>query len=178
VLAIPQMHYWENKYGDILSHSDINQLFNRYAHIQVSPTVYKPTLLQADAVVLPLKDFTLYKENNISISQSDIQATTKGGFVDRMNVENNSLEITGWALWSTSYSKVRYLNVSCNTHLPDIEVNSINRPDVAIAMSDSGLFHSGFKLTATVAVKEKEPLVCRLFSKTEKSSWVELHHAN
>lgn len=179
VLVMPKLSFWKESYGKTLTDDEFNTLFNRYEHIILNPNISSPTLLQADAVMLPLIDFIAKKESNISISKIDTprRLIGKKGYIDHIAFSQNKIEVVGWGAWMNN-SKDRMLGVNCNANLSNVHIDSIIRPDVVKALGDTSLLYSGFKLSANVNINKIKDLSCRFFSRTEKSDWVELHHAN
>lgn len=176
VLAVPIMDFWKEKYGDTLTDDELNILFNRYEHVVLSAAISKPTLMQADAVVLPVKDF-VERRDIVVLQVSTIDSMGAGGHIDSINYSKDKIEFIGWALW-LGRPRDRVLGIHCNRRISELHAYSIMRPDVAKALKDGSLLYSGFRLLATVASGKENNLSCRVYSKTEKTPWMELRHEN
>jgi hypothetical protein len=127
VTATPHMDFWRKNFPELPS-DELNHIFNRYSHI--NPTLaLKPTLLQADAVLVPMSRFTQNSQAT-EISQYKQNLSQDGFFT----VENKDdiLIINGWGGWSRD-AKRHDIEIMFDHRVNQkIEVSSILRPDLPI----------------------------------------------
>lgn len=158
VLIQPQLKYFRSLFPN-MSKSEFEDIFNRYAHVQLSLNDMKPYTPSPDVIVIPMKvinpNYPLIKEIKLKVvnvyttnEYSDIRV---GGAIDSISFDNGILKITGWML-SNSNELILLTNNKWNI----IKLNKLIRRDVMIATSESDLKYSGFYMELRLILTEKD----------------------
>ncbi|MEQ1637408.1 MAG: hypothetical protein ABL903_12005 [Methylococcales bacterium] len=173
VLIQPQLDFFRKMFPDLPA-EEFNQIFNRYAHVQLHD-IQKPESPALDVIKVPIKQVfekRRQRVENITHTPCNINSVHDGN-LDTLVLHNNILYLSGWAM----SSEHRYL-----TNLKTSElVNYIKTPrlDIATAKKDKELMLSGFnfeiKLSeADISLMHHEGFC--LFSESRKYGVNELIH--
>ncbi|MGE8492441.1 DUF7657 domain-containing protein [Comamonas sp.] len=141
VTATPHMDFWRKNFPE-LPNNELNHIFNRYSHI--NPTLaLKPTLLQADAVLVPMSRFT-HNSRATEISQYEHNLSQHGFFT--VEKQNGILLINGWGGWPRD-AKRHDIEIMFDHRMNQkIEVSSILRPDLPINTNQRISALNGFQI--------------------------------
>ena len=149
VLIQPQLKFFRSLFPN-MAKSEFDDIFNRYAHIQLSLNDVKPYNPSPDVVIVPMQAINpnypyLFKKIYLNfndlpdkIGNLNIQP---GGSVDAINFDGKILVLKGWAL---SHSNV--LTLLTDEQWDVVQMNVLSRKDVADTISDKELKYSGFSI--------------------------------
>jgi hypothetical protein len=129
-----------------------NQLFNRYAHIQLAETP-KPYSPQADVIQLPIDVFQPVRNIRrvlLATSQPGICSLGSDGIVERVTAEGGTLIIKGWTPWKAESSE-QGIRVLSGRPLLSGQLLTSRRPDIAERFQNYGFEKSGFELRISSA---------------------------
>ena len=141
VLMMPKLNFFRELFPQ-MNEAEFNNVFNRYAHIQLSDELipYSP---QADVIRVPKHVFGLEDESIvkfIDITPLDNKENIGGGYLDRIEIDGRDITLAGWGMIVDAES-------SFLSNIPEkfsASVERISRPDVVSALSDGRLINSGF----------------------------------
>lgn len=144
VLMTPKLDFFKGLFPEIPD-NQFNQIFNRYAHIQLVDDE-APSSPQADVVRVPMKNFGISPPKTIEGEIVPIKKISddikKAGYIDVVEIQDTDVILIGWGFMDSR-------DASFMTNLERnliFELDSIARADVVAAFSDTGLNRSGFKL--------------------------------
>lgn len=155
VTAVPQMKFWRDIFPE-LSEDQLNQVFNRYAHILPSE-IPMPTVIHLDAVSVPVN--SLNKSIPVKYIDTVHVPIPLGGYVDRVSVEGTYYIVDGWAPWFGPMGS-RQLELMIQPVKGQALALSVNRPDLPVATG--GLIRSmnGFRLRIPIDPKNIPTAIC------------------
>jgi len=150
-LLTPPLAFWDKLFPEMSAY-ERNQLFNRYANLQVSSTIAEPTLAKADNVWVPVGAFSSVMANPRTLRWSDspLPFTKVLGSIDSISCEGDELTLSGWAAWRGKDPGQSLVIVSDRLPVKS-EFRIRFRYDVANALGDPELARSGFIVHAKLA---------------------------
>lgn len=168
VNTTPQLDVWKKIFSS-LPESEINQIFNRYAHVILTDDP-APHLIQADAVAVPKQAFqqqenpsedAAFRGRLAQIGYNGPLPNRVEGHVDTIEVDGSSLKITGWAAWKHRDSP-QTLHLLSTSPTEIQRLTTIMRPDVARHLKSANYIASGFsiELTMPAPVDTKDLQIC------------------
>lgn len=168
VNTTPQLDVWKRVFPS-LPENEINQVFNRYAHIILTDDP-APHLIQADAVAVPKQVFQQqeilpadaeFRGRLAEIGYSNPLPSLVEGHIDTIEQDGSNLKVTGWAAWKHRDSP-QTLHLLSAAPVQIQRLTTIMRPDVARHLKSTDYIASGFsmELTAPAPVKMKDLQIC------------------
>ena len=145
VLLAPKLSFFR-KYFRAMDPVKFNFIFNRYGYIHASREPM-PYCLYVDSIEVPVDVFI--PARNVRVARlgpprRDTCSQAPQGGVDSINSGGERLTIEGWAPWVGETDQQGILVLSARPL--QLEISTIERPDIAERMSDYRLVKSGFKL--------------------------------
>jgi hypothetical protein len=145
VLMRPQLALFRS-YFPAMDAERFNQIFNRYAHIQLRE-IGRPESPQADVIQVPVEVFMPVRNARRVLAgstQAGVCSLGSDGGVDRVSSDGAMLVIDGWAPWKGEVEAqgVRVMSARAVS----ASVSTVTRPDIAERFQDYGLVKSGFEL--------------------------------
>lgn len=139
VLMQPQIGFFRKMYPS-MSENEFNDIFNRYAHIQLYNGT-EPFVPQNDIIRLPIND--LFSRNIIIDFEEEVNSSniTIKGYIENLEISKNEVYISGWG---TIGPRTLILSNIPNEYFT--EVKNTLRNDVAVRQNDQGLAASGFSI--------------------------------
>jgi len=143
VLMEPQLAFFKQLFPG-LDQTRFNQIFNRYAHIQLynGGEIYSP---RVDVIQIPLA-LVSQPFSQILIPDIGLKDFVTGGYIDEVSLSGVDLTITGWAFFSGG----RPLFFSNLDDATVIDMETVVRDDVVAALGDDHLKFAGFRLQLTL----------------------------
>jgi hypothetical protein len=143
----PQWSVWRRTLGPMDESQTL--LFNRYAHIRLSPSEV-PVLLENDQVGVPSSLFRA----RLAVSFSTLvpQGVLKqDGLIERVEKKDGSLVFSGWAQWSgrDTQRELRVVDRSGAHEKMQVSLVDLERWDRVFASQSADHLLSGFVLTIT-----------------------------
>ena len=153
VLLTPKLAVWEKIFPELTA-EERNQLFNRYAIVEVSYKATRPTLVSADSVRIPVDSVTdnLLNARRLEWGLVAPRYSLERGSIDFVNCKDSTLIISGWAWWRGKDSSQALSLVSEALPLRS-EFRIIPRYDVATHFNDAALVWGGFEVRAELGQK-------------------------
>jgi hypothetical protein len=145
VLLRPQLALFRS-YFPAMDAGRFNQIFNRYAHIQLRD-IGRPESPQADVIQVPVEVFTPVRNARkvqAGSAQAGVCAMGSDGAVDRVSSDGAMLVIDGWAPWKGE-AETQGVRVMSGRAV-SASLSTVTRPDIAERFQDYGLVKSGFEL--------------------------------
>lgn len=133
-----------------LPQEEFNNLFNRYAHIQIDSSILEPITSQADVIRLPLSDVLKFvggHESQIAVNtqkyleRGDVHLPY-GGVIDEISMKNDILIIRGWGF--VNFKKGGSVKIVSQNEIKLQFALESRRIDVSKTFNDTYLHQSGF----------------------------------
>lgn len=148
-LMRPQVAFFRTVFPE-LGEAELNQTFNRYAHI-VPTAVWRPAVLQQDVIAVPPDRLAIPLRADLETGDPAHGPRPAGALdrieLTRLGVNRWGVAGTGWGLWSGVNPEQR-LRVTLSDRLKGrvvrVSAFRLPRPDVAAALHDPSLFAAGF----------------------------------
>lgn len=160
----PQWSVWQHTLGSMDAES--THLFNRYAHIRLSPSEV-PVLLENDQVGVP--SFLFRARPAVSYSRIAPQSVQQeDGLVERVEKKDGRLVLSGWAPWSGQDTdrELRVVDRSSAHGNLQVSLVDLERWDRVFASKGADYLLSGFVLTITVPHSDWDHENLCVYSKT------------
>ncbi len=159
VLMSPQIELFR-AYFPAMDAGRFNNMFNRFAHIHVTPTRV-PVSPRPDVIEVPMEAFVAIR-NVRKVSTGGVEAgscaQTAAGGVDRVTSRDGALIIEGWAPWKAETDQQGIRVFSART-LRAGSLATITRPDLAERLQDYGYVKAGFRLQVDGKALRPEEIV-------------------
>lgn len=143
VLMQPQFEIFRKVYPN-MPKEEFNQIFNRYAHVHLTSDDY-PNVPQPDVIRIPLKDIsakkTLVDALEVTKTMVNIQQLPLEGHIDSVEEQAGMIIFKGWAM-----SDDKQLSIVGIEPEQIKQALVVSRRDVAQALNDNKLTHSGFQI--------------------------------
>ena len=139
VLIEPQLAFFRQLFPG-MEETKFNQIFNRYAHIQLYDGVEIKTP-RLDVIQIPLAMVNQPHSLNL-MPDTGLKDYVDGGFIDEVTLSGDDLNITGWAFFSGG-PPLFFSNLD---DAVVISMEAIERKDVVAVLGEHNLWFSGFRL--------------------------------
>ena len=175
VLIAPQLAFFRPYFPE-LGDAKFNNIFNRYARIELAP-VNEPYVAANDLIFVPIAPFLSPAEAaemtpEVSWQHTPPASSEPGGYVDELRTIGNQVVVSGWAMLDPKDRGNRLIIVSDQPRRVIISAAPTFRPDVANALGDGKLLYSGIELKLSGEPNED---TFQIFSESLRYGMRQLH---
>lgn len=141
-LPKPELAIFARMFPD-MTPNELNKVFNRFAHIVISPGIQQPAVMAPDAVKIPGPTLC---QSLASMSASQARAVTATGFIEAADRRDGTFIVTGWTPTHGPAAASQFFIGGGSKKYRVKQVEAMPRPDVANVLNDARLFCSGFRV--------------------------------
>ena len=169
VLIAPQQAFFRSFFPQFDA-STFNNVFNRYAHVQLSHQ-RMPEVPQADVIRVPITAFHPNQQSQRTVTPDSglTGRFPQGGHIDEMIV-GKQVVIRGWGFFAGSHDG-RIL-IRTRTPVVRAQAATLPRPDVVTALGDRRLALAGFEVTLELEAPIQAHDICVVTEDPELGSFL------
>jgi len=172
VLVSPKLEFFRELFPN-LPESDFNQIFNRYAHVQLHP-IDTPSSPQADVIRIPLSKLNPDLHKRVFTVASLEDTILIGGVIDNILVEKDKTTIIGWG-WFSDVDGDSAIQIVGDFVNGNATMTRSIRLDVETVHNNPALVMPGFTLTISKGIPADQICLITLDAKFGTRLLVDAH---